>query len=251
MAEIDLRGPGRWQDLLRDDEHFDVCITDPPYGNRAMTGFRSGNQYRAGVSSTAEVAYSYDCWTPGDVAEFVAWVTTHVKHWAVVFNDDDTAFLLRQAFRESGWYAFGDVPWCKSNGPPRFQGDGPASSVEHITIARPTKIMPSSRISSRPGYYVTRQQNGGKRDSIVTGQKPLDLMRALVRDYTLKTDTIVDPFCGSGSTAIAAAQEGRNVVTCELNPETLEKTQARLARGWTADIFSAERRAKPKTKRMF
>lgn len=250
---IDLRGPGRWQDLLLVDERFDVLITDPPYGRRSMMGFRSGNDYRAGAAEgPKEVAYSYDAWSDEDPVEFVEWAVNHIEHWIIIFNDDDTSTYLRSLLRQRGWYVFGDVPWCKSNGPPRFQGDGPASSSEHITVARPTRAVPYERTGSRPGFYLTPQQNGGAANAIVTGQKPMPLMRQLMRDYTLPGDKVVDPFCGSASTSIAAAENGRSAVTCEMNPETFEKAKARIARGWVVDPFqTAPRKRAPKPKDMF
>lgn len=75
--------------------------------------------------------------------------------------------------------------------------------------------------------------------NIVTGGKPLGLMRAIVRDYTRPGDLVVDPFCGGGTTALACAMEGRRCITSEVDPVTFEKARKRLERGHTPDMFAA------------
>jgi site-specific DNA-methyltransferase (adenine-specific) len=47
---------------------------------------------------------------------------------------------------------------------------------------------------------------------------PLELPRRLIQMYSFVGETILDPFLGSGTTALAAAQVGRNSVGYEINP---------------------------------
>lgn len=46
-------------------------------------------------------------------------------------------------------------------------------------------------------------------------QKPVDLFRYLVRTYTSKGDTVLDFACGSGTTGVACAEEGRKFIGFE------------------------------------
>ena len=46
-------------------------------------------------------------------------------------------------------------------------------------------------------------------------QKPVDLIRYLIRTYSNEGDLILDNTCGSGTTAIAAYREGRNFICME------------------------------------
>lgn len=66
--------------------------------------------------------------------------------------------------------------------------------------------------------------------------KPIDLMRHLVRLLTPENGTVLDPFNGSGGTALGAVLEGRDYIGVDLSSEYLEITKARLAH-W-ADNFS-------------
>jgi site-specific DNA-methyltransferase (adenine-specific) len=58
--------------------------------------------------------------------------------------------------------------------------------------------------------------------------KPITLMRWLVRLVTPDGGTVLDPFCGSGSTLIAALREGRSAVGIELNEQYAEIAAKRL-----------------------
>ena len=58
--------------------------------------------------------------------------------------------------------------------------------------------------------------------------KPIEIMRRLIEAVTDKGDTILDPFLGSGTTAVAATLERRNWVGCELTPDYWEIIEARV-----------------------
>jgi site-specific DNA-methyltransferase (adenine-specific) len=64
--------------------------------------------------------------------------------------------------------------------------------------------------------------------------KPLELMRWLVRLTTPPGGLVLDPFCGSGTTGIAAMLEHRRFHGIELDPDTVRIARARIAH-WSAD----------------
>jgi hypothetical protein len=77
-----------------------------------------------------------------------------------------------------------------------------------------------------------RERNAGMPDGMANNHctvKPLALMRYLCRLVTPSGGTILDPFCGSGSTGVAALQEGFNFIGIEKEAEYAEIALARLA----------------------
>jgi len=60
---------------------------------------------------------------------------------------------------------------------------------------------------------------------------PVELPRRLIKMYSFWGETILDPFMGSGTTALAAALEGRNSVGYEINPEFEELIRRKLGEG--------------------
>jgi site-specific DNA-methyltransferase (adenine-specific) len=58
---------------------------------------------------------------------------------------------------------------------------------------------------------------------------PVDLPRRLIELYTFKGDLVLDPFLGSGSTAVAAVETGRRFVGYETEAAYLEIARERVA----------------------
>ncbi len=57
---------------------------------------------------------------------------------------------------------------------------------------------------------------------------PIDLPYRLIQLYSFTTDIILDPFMGSGTTAIAALKSNRNFVGFETNKEYIKLTETRV-----------------------
>ncbi len=58
---------------------------------------------------------------------------------------------------------------------------------------------------------------------------PVELPRRLIELYTFKGDLVLDPFMGSGSTAVAAVESGRHFVGYDVEPAYLQIAEARVA----------------------
>ena len=59
---------------------------------------------------------------------------------------------------------------------------------------------------------------------------PSELAERLIRMFSFAGDTILDPFAGSGSTAVAAIRTGRNSISVEIEEEYLNAATRRAAR---------------------
>jgi DNA modification methylase len=82
-------------------------------------------------------------------------------------------------------------------------------------------------------FYVAKagraERNKGLERNIHPTVKPVQLMRYLIRLVTPKGGVVLDPFLGSGTTAVAAIEEGVDWIGCEREPEYLEIIEARVA----------------------
>ncbi len=59
-------------------------------------------------------------------------------------------------------------------------------------------------------------------------QKPLGILRPLIEYFCPKGGLIVDPFCGSGSTLVAAKEMGRRAIGVDVREEQCEAAARRL-----------------------
>lgn len=71
---------------------------------------------------------------------------------------------------------------------------------------------------------------------------PPEIAERLVRMFSFAGDTVLDPFAGSGSTALAALRAGRNSISIEIEEEYLESATQRVmhaAAEWENKNYSA------------
>jgi site-specific DNA-methyltransferase (adenine-specific) len=60
-------------------------------------------------------------------------------------------------------------------------------------------------------------------------QKPVKLLRSLIELTTIPGQLVLDPFCGSGSTLVAAKSAGRAYLGFEIDPDSVKVAKERLA----------------------
>ena len=82
-------------------------------------------------------------------------------------------------------------------------------------------------------YYpesILNFSNAGLRtQSMHPTQKPVELIKYLIQTYSKENDTILDPFLGSGTTAVACKQLHRNFIGVEISEKYCEIARSRLS----------------------
>lgn len=58
---------------------------------------------------------------------------------------------------------------------------------------------------------------------------PLEVPRRLIQMFSFAGDTVIDPFAGTGTTALAAMETGRNSISIEIEPRYVTLVEQRLA----------------------
>lgn len=71
----------------------------------------------------------------------------------------------------------------------------------------------------------TQRSDHGKHPA----QKPVNILKALIGLVTIEGQVVLDPFCGSGSTLVAAKQLGRKYIGFEANHDFANVAKQRLA----------------------
>jgi len=93
----------------------------------------------------------------------------------------------------------------------------------------PSNIIGTTLPEHQKYFYaprVTRKERGEYNNHPTP--KPVALMQYLIKLYTPEGGTVLDPFCGSGSTAIAAMLEERKFLGIDLDPNYIDIAKRRV-----------------------
>lgn len=147
-------------------------------------------------------------------------------------------FSVANCLTELGYKILNVVTWVKTNPPPNFSCRYFTYSTEFIIWAR--------KCPNKPHYFnyeLMRKINGNKQMKDVwflpaiapwekshgkhPTQKPLALLSRIVLASTQPGDWILDPFCGSSTTGIAANLLGRRFLGIDREMDFLEISKGR------------------------
>jgi site-specific DNA-methyltransferase (adenine-specific) len=228
---------GDCREILPALEPVDHIITDPPYSEHVHGTARSSRMNSAndrggkyGSDSRRNVDLGFDALSP-ELREFCArQFALLARRWVLVFSDIESDYLWRGDLAGAGLDYIRTGVWHKVGSTPQFSGDRPAVAVEAITICHPKGRKRWNGGGSHAYWSVPivldRGRTGDAR--LHTTQKPEPLMRALVDQFTDEGDTILDPFGGSGTTAVAAKYLGRKAILIEEDEDRAEVCAKRL-----------------------
>lgn len=172
------------------------------------------------------------------------------------------------ALQADGWYLRSDIIWHKPNPMPESVKDRPTKSHEYIFLLSKSAnydydykaISENSKWAQRDKRFITGPTSGGKaktnnyainksgayredgkinkRDVWTVSTKsfkgahfavfPTKLITPCVLAGSAKGDTVLDPFCGSGTTGIVCAEYEREFIGIDLNPEYVEMAEKRI-----------------------
>lgn len=71
-------------------------------------------------------------------------------------------------------------------------------------------------------------------------EKPEGLASWFIRLHSQPGNIILDPFIGSGTTAVAARNLGRHFIGCDISPEYVAMARKRLAQPYTLPLFAGD-----------
>ncbi|MFF4650547.1 DNA-methyltransferase [Streptomyces sp. NPDC001380] len=215
------------------DASVDALVTDPPYNSGGRTSVeRTARTARAKYTSGDPAHTLADF--PGDKRDqrsYGYWLTlllteahraTVESGTALVFTDWRQLPVTSDALQAAGWTWRGVAPWHKPAARP-CKG-GLKQDCEFVLWATKGPVDAERNPVYLPGLYTASQP---RKDRLHITQKPVEVMRQLVR-LCPPGGTVLDPFAGSGTTGVAALQEGRRFVGSELSDRYWHTAHRRL-----------------------
>lgn len=205
----------------------DAVVTDPPYGDTSLSWDRRVDGWILSVGHVLKPAASI--WVFGSLRSLVPVFDAMERHGFrysqdIVWQKQNGTGFHNDRFRRVHEHAvlFYRGAWADVYKAPQVTLDAVAKQVRRKT--QPTHTGDIGR-----GHYVS--EDGGPRlmTSVIAvrnehgralhpTQKPVEILDPLVRYSVPPGGIVLDPFLGSGSTALAALRSGRHWIGCELDP---------------------------------
>lgn len=174
-----------------------LLLTDPPYGIKRDKGFEGAVGFGGNKSKPIKRRTYSDEWDDErpSVETFEKIQNESVS--AIIFGGNFFADILPAS---KHW-----IVWDKKNTMPTF-GD---CELAWTNIDRTSVVKYE---------YEYNGLIGKEKQRFHPTQKPVNLFTEIVKDYTKPSDTVCDPFLGSGTTLIACENLKRKCYGVELNP---------------------------------
>lgn len=223
---------------------IDLVLTDPPYAISRETNFQTGD-LKGDDTDRFRVSMDFGKWDVVDPEYFKAlfkelYRVLRKGGTCVVFYDAWKMQELRSWLEEAGFKMFRKCYWEKTNPVPLnrkrlylsnsheeflvcVKGGAPTYNM-HWMVGGGSEYHPQDKGIFR---YPICHEAGRFHPT----QKPLGLIKELVSIHSNVGDSILDPFMGSGTTAVASKEMERNAYGSELSDEYFPKLIKRLEVG--------------------
>ena len=154
---------------------------------------------------------------------------------------------LAFALQERGWYLRSDVIWRKPNAQPESVRDRPTRDHEYVFLLSKSERY-TYNISAVEGpnhrrlrtvWDIRTRINRAASGHFATF--PSDLAERCINITSEPGDLVLDPFLGSGTTALAAGSQGRRFLGVELHPDYLAMSRRRLVDAGFVDNTDVDR----------
>ena len=218
-----------------ENKTFDMIFADPPYflSNDGIT-----------CSGGKMVSVNKGSWdTALSVKEKHEFNKKWIKECYRILNDTGTIWIsgtlhniysIGMALEEEGFKIINNITWQKTNPPPNLACKTFTHSTETILWAK--KDLKKNKYTFN--YELMKEINGNKqmKDVWTTSltkpsekkqgkhptQKPLEILERIILASTKENDLVLDPFCGSSTTGVAAAKLNRKYIGIDNEKEYLE-----------------------------
>ncbi len=231
------------------ERSINLVVTSPPYAEQRKGRYPGVPEGRYDEFTVGWMARLWD--KLADDGSVLIVLDPHVKDGVVA----DYVLRTQLALREFGWKQYRPLMWHKPDGPPFGHKWWPRHCYEHILwfgktakpFCDPLRCgTPSDRVPSRGRSWAERPNEVGKGIARVSdviavpvalndkgidhpARFPVPLAERLIQTFCPEQGTVLDPFCGSGSSLIAAKRLGRSYYGFDLVAGYCHLARQRLA----------------------
>lgn len=227
-------------------QSVDAIFADPPYFLQLENELRRPDDSRVVAVNDEWDNFSsfdeYDRFTGSWLSECRRVLKAEGTIW--VIGTYHNIYRVGRILQDLGFWILNDVIWVKANPMPNFRGTRFTNAHETLIWAKHSKgsgytfnywDMKSLNdgVQMRSDWVIPicsgkeRARESGTRAH--STQKPLALLYRIITSSTNRGDTILDPFLGSGTTAVAARTLGRRWIGVEKDSAYIELSMKRVS----------------------
>lgn len=203
------------------DKSIDLIVTDPPY---EITTSGAGIYKQADKQYVKELDFMKDGFSE-DILTELCRVMKKVNLY--MFCSQKQIIPLLDYFVTKRKCNYNILTWHKTNPVPAC-GNKYLTDTEFILFFREKGVKIHGEFKTKFTYYVTPLNQKDKKLYKHPTIKPLNIVRNLIINSSLEGDIVLDPFMGSGTTAVACQDTGRNFIGFEMQQEYCEIAKNRL-----------------------
>jgi len=210
------------------DDSVDVVFTSPPYGDmgRKSVDYCNGNTHTKYLDF--EIYDDYVNWLSARIDEMV-----RVAKKAVLVNIQANYNNKSEVYKLIGKYAdsIQDILiYNKKTAMPTSTPNAISNYYEMVLILRPSN---NTRVKVNSKFYTNvitiNSRNNNKYASVHRAVMNKEFCDEIIKEFTNNGDIVLDPFSGTGTTAISCIQQGRHYIGLEINETYYNLSLARIS----------------------
>jgi site-specific DNA-methyltransferase (adenine-specific) len=205
------------------DKSIDLVVTDPPYDIQTSG---AGIYKQADKQYVKELNFMKDGFSP-EVLDELCRVLKKINIY--IFCSQKQIIPLLDYFVKGKKCNYNLLTWHKTNPVPAC-GNKYLTDTEFILFFREKGVKIYGNFNSKFTYYVTPLNQRDKKRYGHPTVKPLEMIQNFVINSSLEDMIVLDPFMGSGTTAVACTNTGRNYIGFELSEEYCKIANERISK---------------------
>ena len=202
------------------DKSVDLVVTDPPYLIKSMNGggFIKNRPYKKDLDNDLIEGFSESILD--ELCRIMKKINIYI--WC---SKEQIAWLLSY-FQNKGanidlltWHKTNPTPACNNNYLP---------DTEYIVFAREKGVKIYGTYQTKKKYYITPINSKDKKLYNHPTVKPLEIIQNFIINSSLEGEIVLDPFMGSGTTAVACINTNRNYIGFEIDERYYKIAEKRI-----------------------
>lgn len=203
------------------DGTIDLCVTDPPYLIETQGGGIYTQEDKQYVKELNDIKDGFRT----EILDELCRVMKRINIY--IFCSQKQIIPLTDYFVTKRGCNWNLLSWHKDNPVPAC-GNKYLTDTEYLLFFRQKGVKLFGNFDTKRTWFNTPLNQSDKEKWGHPTIKPLGIVRTLVFNSSEEGETVLDPFMGSGTTAIAAIREKRHYIGFELNKEYFDKAQRRI-----------------------